>query len=88
MAQRLPGNKRERVKDLRMERGLSLSELASRVGCNETTLGRYERGETDRIGDEIVRLLAREFWEKRISPMSKISIFRSWGCPQNLPSGY
>ena len=61
MAQRLPGNKRERVKDLRMERGLSLSELASRVGCNETTLGRYERGETDRIGDEIVRSLAREF---------------------------
>ena len=61
MAQRLPGNKRERVKDLRMERGLSLSELANRVGCNETTLGRYERGETDRIGDEIVRSLAREF---------------------------
>ena len=47
MAQRLPGNKRERVKDLRMERGLSLSELASRVGCNETTLGRYERGDYD-----------------------------------------
>ena len=61
MSKRLPGNKRERVKDLRMERGLSLSELASRVGCNETTLGRYERGETDRIGDEIVRSLAREF---------------------------
>ena len=61
MSQRLPGNKRQRVKDLRMERGMSLSELASRVGCNETTLGRYERGETDRIGDEIVRSLAREF---------------------------
>ena len=61
MSQRLPGNKRQRVKDLRMERGMSLSELASRIGCNETTLGRYERGETDRIGDEIVRSLAREF---------------------------
>lgn len=61
MAQQLPGNKRQRVKDLRMERGLSLSELAGRIGCNETTLGRYELGETDRIGDEIVRSLAKEF---------------------------
>lgn len=61
MSQRLPGNKRQRVKDLRMERGMSLCELASHIGCNETTLGRYERGETDRIGDEIMRSLAREF---------------------------
>ncbi len=33
-----------RIKELRLEKGLSQKELANILGCNQTAVGKYERG--------------------------------------------
>ncbi len=47
MAEYLPGDIRQRIRDLLAERQMSVAELAERVGCDETTLGRFIWGDTE-----------------------------------------
>jgi transcriptional regulator with XRE-family HTH domain len=52
---------RNRIRKLRQAAGLSLRELAGEVGIDESTLSRWERGETKRLPDDdkLTRLGAR-----------------------------
>ena len=61
MAEYLPGTIGERIIELREGAGLTIEELAVKVGVNATTLGRMEKGQTQKIGDDVLTALAREF---------------------------
>lgn len=61
MAAYLPGPTGRRITELRENRDMTIEELASRIGVNATTLGRIERGQTQKIGSDVLVALAREF---------------------------
>ena len=61
MAEYLPGTTGERITELREGAGLTIEELAVKIGVNATTLGRMEKGQTQKIGDDVLTALAREF---------------------------
>ena len=57
----LPGTIRERVKDLRTARGITIKELAEKTGLDYSTLSRIENGKIQKVADDIVLKLARFF---------------------------
>ena len=57
----LPGEVRERIKDLMKERKINQSELARMAGCNKSTISRFLSGQTDTISDETVIAIAKGF---------------------------
>ncbi|MCD7886205.1 MAG: helix-turn-helix transcriptional regulator [Clostridiales bacterium] len=61
MAEYLPGDIRQRIRDLLAERQMSVAKLAEGVGCDETTLGRFIRGDTKKIGDQTITRIAGVF---------------------------
>ena len=61
MTEYLPGSTGERITELREGAGLTIEELAAKIGVNATTLGRMENGRTQKIGDDVLAALAREF---------------------------
>ena len=61
MTEYLPGTTGERITELREGAGLTIEELAAKIGINATTLGRMEKGQTQKIGDDVLTALAREF---------------------------
>lgn len=61
MTEYLPGSTGERIAELREGAGLTIEELAAKIGVNATTLGRMENGRTQKIGDDVLAALAREF---------------------------
>lgn len=48
----------ERLKDLRVERGLGLEELAEQTGLSRSALGNYEKDETTEISLYALKKLA------------------------------
>lgn len=50
-----------RITGLREQRDMTLEELAAKVGVNATTLGRMEKGQTQKVGSDVLTALAREF---------------------------
>jgi len=50
-----------RITGLREREDMTLEELAAKVGVNATTLGRIEKGQTQKIGSDVLVALAREF---------------------------
>lgn len=50
-----------RITGLRECKDMTIEELAARVGVNATTLGRMEKGQTQKIGSDVLAALAREF---------------------------
>lgn len=50
-----------RITGLREFKDMTIEELAARVGVNATTLGRMEKGQTQKIGSDVLAALAREF---------------------------
>lgn len=50
-----------RITGLRERRDMTLEELAAKVGINATTLGRMEKGQTQKVGSDVLTALAREF---------------------------
>ena len=36
-----------RIRELRLSAGITQTELAKRIGCNQTAIGKYERGELE-----------------------------------------
>ena len=57
----LPGTVRERIQDLMKQSKLTQSELAKRIDIAESTLSRFISGRTDKLGDESIIRLAKEF---------------------------
>lgn len=51
----------EIIKLLRQERGLSLQEVADRIGKNRSTVSRWENGHTEKIKREQIKALAMLF---------------------------
>ena len=45
-----------RLKELREEKGLSMQALSKIVGISDSSLGRWERGESDITGDNLLIL--------------------------------
>jgi len=53
----LPGKIRDRIQDLMKSRKVTQAELATRIGCSESSLSRFISGKTDKLGDEnIIRI--------------------------------
>ncbi len=50
-----------RITGLRERENMTIEELASKIGVNATTLGRMEKGQTQKIGSDVLAALAREF---------------------------
>ena len=50
-----------RITGLREREDMTLEELAAKIGVNATTLGRIEKGQTQKIGSDVLAALAREF---------------------------
>ena len=48
----LPGKIRDRIQDLMKSRKITQAELATRIGCSESSLSRFISGKTDKLGDE------------------------------------
>ena len=61
MQQYLPSTTRERILDLMKEQHMTQKDLAERIGCARSTLGRFLSGETDQIGDENIIRIADVF---------------------------
>ena len=57
----LPGEVRERIKDLMKERKVNQSELARMAGCNKSTISRFLSGQTDTISDDTIIAIAKGF---------------------------
>lgn len=53
----LPGNIRQRLFDLMKHNNVSQTELARKIGCNDSLLSRFLSEKTDKLGDEnIIRI--------------------------------
>ena len=53
----LPGKIRDRIQDLMKSRKITQAELATRIGCSESSLSRFISGRADKLGDEnIIRI--------------------------------
>lgn len=50
-----------RITGLREREDMTLEELAARIGINATTLGRIEKGQTQKISSDVLVAIAREF---------------------------
>ena len=50
----LPGGIRERMKDLRNRRKLTLKEVAEKTGIDYSTLSRIENGNVKKVGDDVL----------------------------------
>ena len=57
----LPAAVRDRIWDLLKERKVTQAELATRIGCSESSLSRFISGKTDKLGDENIIRIARVF---------------------------
>lgn len=57
----LPGTIRDRIKDLMKSKKTKQAELAVRIGMAESTLSRFLRGDTDKLGNENIIRIARVF---------------------------
>lgn len=57
----LPGDVRDRIKDLMKSHKISQAELAVRIGISESSLSRFISGKTDKLGDENIIRIARVF---------------------------
>ena len=68
----LPGKIRDRIQDLMKSRKVTQAELATRIGCSESSLSRFISGKTDKLGDEnIIRMQGRWFGDKNtVLPMN------------------
>ena len=74
----LPGKIRDRIQDLMKSRKVTQAELATRIGCSESSLSRFISGKTDKLGDEnIIRMQGRWFGDKNtvlpLNPTHSIS---------------
>lgn len=49
------------IKAARRAAGLSQSDLAKEVGCNQSALSMFEQGQTTKLNDEVVSKLAQRF---------------------------
>ncbi len=50
-----------RITGLREREDMTLEELAAKIGVNATTLGRMEKGQTQKISSDVLAALARKF---------------------------
>lgn len=57
----LPGTIRDRLRDLMRQRKITQAELAKKIDIAESTLSRFLSGRTDKLGDESIIRLAKEF---------------------------
>ena len=57
----LPGKIRDRIQDLMKSRKITQAELATHIGCSESSLSRFISGKTDKLGDENIIRIARVF---------------------------
>lgn len=57
----LPGNIRQRLLDLMKYNNVSQTELARKIGCNDSLLSRFLSEKTDKLGDENIIRIARAF---------------------------
>ena len=57
----LPGKIRDRIQDLMKSRKVTQAELATCIGCSESSLSRFISGKTDKLGDENIIRIARVF---------------------------
>lgn len=57
----LSGNIRQRLFDLMKHNNVSQTELARKIGCNDSLLSRFLSEKTDKLGDENIIRIARAF---------------------------
>ena len=57
----LPGHIRQRLFDLMKHNNVSQTELARKIGCNDSLLSRFLSEKTDKLGDENIIRIARAF---------------------------
>lgn len=57
----LPGTARERIQDLLKEKKITQAQLAKKIGCSESTMSRFLRGDTEKLGNDAVIAIADFF---------------------------
>ena len=57
----LPGTVRQRLADIMKIRKVSQTELAQRIGCQDSTISLFISGKTDKLSDENIIRIARVF---------------------------
>lgn len=68
----LPGKIRDRIQDLMKSRKVTQAELATRIGCSESSLSRFISGKTDKLGDENIIRIARVFNVSTDFPLGEV----------------
>ena len=61
MAATLSDTTGHHITGLREREDMTIEELAAKIGINATTLGRIEKGQTQKIGSDVLTALAKEF---------------------------
>ena len=57
----LPGEARDRIKDLMKERGVNQTDLAKMAGCDRSTISRFLTGKIDKLSDDSIIAIAKGF---------------------------
>ena len=83
----LPGNVRQRLSDLMKRYNVSQTELARKIGCNDSLLSRFLSEKTDKLSDEnIIRIiraltyLPTFFRAQPLSRIERIMKLTNWDC--------
>ena len=51
----------QKIKEARLEAGLSQSALAKEVGCKQSAISMFEQGDGTKLNDEVIKRLAEKF---------------------------
>lgn len=57
----LPGNVRQRLSDLMKRHNVSQTELARKIGCNDSLLSRFLSGKTNKLSNKNITRIAKAF---------------------------
>lgn len=57
----LPGNVRQRLSDLMKRNNVSQTELARKIGCNDSLLSRFLSGKTNKLSNKNITRIAKAF---------------------------
>ena len=76
----------ERLKDLRLNKGLKLEELAEQTGISKSALGSYEKDDFKEINHGNLILLA-DFYGVSLDYLFCRQLNRAKGCRDKVPAG-
>ena len=77
-----------KLKEARRDAGLSQGELASEIGCNQSAISMFERGDPTKLSEEAVLKIARKFSVDLKAAPPEATVIRSFTAVKVPHSGF